>query len=395
MARGAYFDANIDPALLRALETVAASYKQHKVELFSGRAERPKNPSSYHPRGGAVDVNLYDPETGAKLDNFQDASSATAYQSYANEVYKWAQQNDPELAKKIRWGGYFGGGQWSRDWMHFDTGGADRTAGGNWNEGFDQNYVKQAGLQSAGGLGQVAQEMKAQGYTQEQILNALANIESRGSGDYNAQGVEVNRQGDKALGRYQVMASNVDPWAKQYLGREGVTTEQFMKDPKLQDELAGAVMMDYVNKYGVRGAYSKWFTGSEKEPERSDAHGKLTGRTYADLAVDQLARGNNAGGVANNYASTPPAGGSQVATASEPLAPLPKVEPKKKSFGEKFAAGLSNMGPVAATPTGITDTPKAALAAAQPTLTGNPEESEMRRQSLANIMARLNSGKLF
>src|SRR6188768_1880976 len=216
MARGAYFDPNIDPRLLKALETVGAGYKKNKVELFSGRAARPKNPSSYHPRGGAVDVNLYD-DDGKVLNNFQDPSSAQAYQAYANEVYKWAQANDPSLAKDLRWGGYFGGGEWSRDWMHFDTGGAARTAGGNWQEGFDPAYMKEAGLASSGGLGEMAQSMIAEGYTMSQVRDAIAAIESKGSGDYNAVGVDTGK-GDHALGRYQVMGSNVAPWAKQYLG---------------------------------------------------------------------------------------------------------------------------------------------------------------------------------
>jgi D-alanyl-D-alanine carboxypeptidase len=399
--RGAYFDPNIDPRLLRALEETGRGYKKHRVELFSGRAPRPKNPGSYHPQGKAVDVNLYDPESNKVLENFQDPASAQAYQAYANEVYKWAQQNDPELAKQLRWGGYFGGGDYARDWMHFDvdTKGIG-TAGGNWEQGFDPDYVKQAGLSSAGGLAQMDAEMAAAGYTPEQRRNAIAAIESRGSGDYGAIGAEADPAGHKAYGRYQVMDYNIDPWSQQYLKRAGVTPEAFLKDPALQDQLFDAVYGDYVSKYGERGAASKWFTGSEKEPATSDVHGKLTGKSYADMYMEQLGRAPNQD-PADPYAS-PSEGGSkfggtglgQPTTAVAETAPVAKK--KKKSWQEKFTEGLGDFTAAGPAPTGITDLPRAALAQNTPTTVGDAgQEAELRRQNLAQIMARLNSGKLW
>lgn len=88
------------------------------------------------------------------------------------------------------------------------------------------------------------------------FYNAIAGQES--GGNYSA----VNgRTG--ALGAYQILPSNVGPWSKQYLGYY-VSPQQFLKSPALQDKLARAVLQDYYNKYGARGAASAWYSGSPK-----------------------------------------------------------------------------------------------------------------------------------
>jgi uncharacterized protein (TIGR02594 family) len=84
--------------------------------------------------------------------------------------------------------------------------------------------------------------------------------------------------------------------------------------------------------------------------------------------------------------------GSEAGAGAPPVAPVTKG----KTFGEKFTAGLGDFAAPAATPTGITDLPKAALAAAQPTTYASPGAAgEDPRQKLAMAMARLNAGKLF
>lgn len=396
MARGAHFDPNIDPRLLKALEETARGYKTHNVELFSGRAARPKNPSSYHPRGGAVDVNLSDPKTGAVLNNFQDPASAQAYQAYANEVMRWAQANDPELAQQLRWGGYFGGGDWKRDWMHFDVGGADRTAGGNWNQGFDPAYVKEAGLSSAGGL---EGALAAAGYTPEQRRNAIASIESAGGGDYGALGKWTGNRGedrklDRAYGRYQVMGENIAPWMEQYLKTPGVTQDMFLKDPAMQDALFDAVYGDYVSKYGERGAASKWFTGSENEPAVTDVNGKLTGGTYADKYMKALeaSRGTTV--------RHPP--NATVGTGDLPEPKETKTDKKKKGWADYFTDFGEDMlkGGIGTSAPGynLPAIPQAALAANTPTTissTGPGSELDKRAELTDLLMKRLNSGKLF
>ena len=70
-------------------------------------------------------------------------------------------------------------------------------------------------------------------YLPEQRRNAIASIESQGSGDYKAIGPITNRQGNRAYGRYQVMASNIPAWTKQALGQE-MTPDQFLASPEAQ-----------------------------------------------------------------------------------------------------------------------------------------------------------------
>lgn len=397
--RSTVFD-NVDPRLSRAVEAASRLYKPYRAEAFSGRSARPKNPSSYHPKGGALDVNLFDPKTGAQLANIQDPSTATAYQGFANQVYQWAQQNDPELAAQLRWGGYFKGGQWNRDWMHFDTGQQEvPMGGGSWSEGFDPDYVKQAKLAGGGGLGAQAAQMDAQmeaaGYTPEQRRAAIASIESAGSGDYNALGAWTGdpvEGRDRAYGKYQIMGNNIGPWAQQYLQQAGVTPDQFLKDPGLQDKMFDAVFGDYASKYGERGAASKWFTGSEKEPNRTDVNGKLTGGTYADKYMAALG--------ATPHAQHPPNPQTGTGGFVAPGAPTTGVPGAKPTFMSRLAKGIGEMG--AGGYGGGGESPyqmQPQIAAARidqgETPTIDPQAQEMQRQQLALAMQRLNSGKLF
>lgn len=90
--------------------------------------------------------------------------------------------------------------------------------------------------------------------TLDDFLRAIYGQES--GGNYGA----VNRSSG-ALGRYQILAGNVRPWAKQYLGMS-VTPQQFLSNPGLQDRLARAVLGSYVKRYGFRGAASAWYSGN-------------------------------------------------------------------------------------------------------------------------------------
>lgn len=82
---------------------------------------------------------------------------------------------------------------------------------------------------------------------------SLAMQESGGS--YKA----VNR-GSGALGRYQIMPYNVPLWSQKYLGVSW-SPSQFLNDPRKQDKLARAVLQDFYQKWGPRGAASAWYSG--------------------------------------------------------------------------------------------------------------------------------------
>jgi cell wall-associated NlpC family hydrolase len=94
----------------------------------------------------------------------------------------------------------------------------------------------------------------AQPVTFEQFFAAIAGQES--GGNYGAVNARTG-----ASGKYQIMPANIGPWSRQYLGKS-VSLEQFRGSPALQEELARAVLYDYYNKYGARGAASAWYSGN-------------------------------------------------------------------------------------------------------------------------------------
>ena len=151
--------------------------------------------------------------------------------------------------------------------------------------------------------------------------DAIASIESAGTKDpYRAMGPVVNRQGDRALGRYQVMASNVAPWSKQVLGRE-ITTDEFLANDDLQDRIFDSIFGGYVQKYGERGAAQAWFggPGAVGTSNRKDINGMSTG-TYGDRFVRAL------GGSGTAVAGAAPTR-RQVAQATEAATPvIPETE---------------------------------------------------------------------
>ena len=89
--------------------------------------------------------------------------------------------------------------------------------------------------------------------------DAIAGIESAGSGDYSALGPQT-KTGDRAYGRYQVMGANVPEWTKAALGRS-MTPQEFAASPEAQDAVFDHRFGQYVQKYGPEGAAKAWFAG--------------------------------------------------------------------------------------------------------------------------------------
>lgn len=89
------------------------------------------------------------------------------------------------------------------------------------------------------------------------MMEAIASIES--SGNYNARGVPLG--GDQALGKYQIMRSNLGAWSLEALGRP-VSEYEFMNSPELQDKIASFQMNKMLNTYGtVADVVSVWHSG--------------------------------------------------------------------------------------------------------------------------------------
>jgi hypothetical protein len=101
--------------------------------------------------------------------------------------------------------------------------------------------------------------------------DAIAGIESAGSGDYSAMG-PTTKSGDRAYGRYQVMGANIPEWSQAALGQP-MTPEQFIANPQAQDAVFDHRFGSYVDQYGPEGAASMWFSGDPTPDGSADQLG--------------------------------------------------------------------------------------------------------------------------
>lgn len=117
--------------------------------------------------------------------------------------------------------------------------------------------------------------------------DAIASIESKGSGDYAAIGPKHPSMG-RALGRYQIMEANIGPWSKAALGRE-VSVEEFMSNPDIQDAVFDHRFGSYVKQFGPEGAAQAWFAGpgGVGRVDRKDVLGTDVG-TYGRKFVEAI-----------------------------------------------------------------------------------------------------------
>lgn len=95
--------------------------------------------------------------------------------------------------------------------------------------------------------------------TKSPYRDAIASIESAGSGDYAAVGPTHATLG-RALGRYQIMEANIGPWSREALGRE-VSADEFLASPDIQDAVFDHRFGQYVQQFGEEGAAQAWFAG--------------------------------------------------------------------------------------------------------------------------------------
>ena len=121
--------------------------------------------------------------------------------------------------------------------------------------------------------------------------NAIASIESQGSGGYSAVG-PTTKKGNRAYGKYQVMDFNIPTWTKKHLGQR-LTPDQFLQSPEAQEAVFKGEFGSYVSKYGnPQDAASAWFTGRPQSAgaNRSDVLG-TTGSGYVNKFNNALGTG--------------------------------------------------------------------------------------------------------
>jgi hypothetical protein len=129
---------------------------------------------------------------------------------------------------------------------------------------------------------------------------ALAGIESGGAKNpYALLGARTG-SGDRALGKYQVMAANVPEWTRAATGVAS-TPQQFLANPQLQEITARDRFTGYADKYGPVGAAKAWYAGEGgmNNPNATDVHGRLTVAGYGqDFANRGGADGDPRAGIA-------------------------------------------------------------------------------------------------
>ena len=121
--------------------------------------------------------------------------------------------------------------------------------------------------------------------------NAIASIESQGSGGYSAVG-PTTQKGNRAYGKYQVMDFNIPAWTEKHLGQR-LTPDQFLQSPEAQEAVFKGEFGSYVSKYGnPQDAASAWFTGQPQSQggNRSDVLG-TTGSGYVNKFNNALGTG--------------------------------------------------------------------------------------------------------
>ncbi|MER9188294.1 phage tail length tape measure family protein [Mesorhizobium australicum] len=134
---------------------------------------------------------------------------------------------------------------------------------------------------------------------------AIRSIESAGSGGYSALG-PVLKNGNQALGAYQVMKSNLPSWSQDALGKT-LSPSQFLADPSAQDAIFEKQFGKYISKYGnPQDAASAWLTGG---PLSTGAGAKdvlgTTGSVYVDKFNAAVAKASDSlGGLDSTVTNT-------------------------------------------------------------------------------------------
>jgi muramidase (phage lysozyme) len=410
--RSGHFDPHISPDLLAAAEAVAADYAPYDVQFNSGYRPNASLKGSQHKTGNALDFQLFDKKTGAALPNIRSGASAPAYQAYAQEVYKWAQQHKPELAERMRWGGYFSGGAVPMDLMHLDLGGGPGglgMGGGSWDKGFTPEMMDTWDIAGAGGLG----GGPAADAWKQAFLASIAQGESPGYDvmyggqkftDFSRHPHQAQTAGgvtSDAAGRYQFLGSTWDEQQKKYGYKDFSQESQdlaawnYAHDIYSQKtggaDLAEALQSgDAARINAAANILNQTWSSLPGGKEQSHGYG---GKTFYDVYKGYLDKAGQSTGTEATPAK-PQQGPPAPAADDKPPWAAPG-EGESRNWLEELGKGVKAVDfPNQQTPA-MPAVPQAAIADAP---AGGPPivPKDPNRMALAQLMMqRLNTGKLF
>jgi hypothetical protein len=174
------------------------------------------------------------------------------------------------------------------------------------------------------------------------LKSNISGIES--GGDYNILGKTL-KNGDYAIGKYQVMASNVPDWTKAALG-QSMTPAQFRANPQAQEKVADYQLGNYLNQYGPAGAASMWFSGSPNiHSSAKDVLGtsvpSYIARATQGITDFTPGPGRTPTGAAPAVAATPGTSITSTAVPADTTGVLPGFGSKEAS--DKFTSGLEQI----------------------------------------------------
>lgn len=157
---------------------------------------------------------------------------------------------------------------------------------------------------------------------------AAAVVQQESGGNYQA------RSPAGALGKYQILASNIPAWSREILGYP-ITPQQFLESPSLQDAIGLGKLRQYYQRYGPAGAAAAWYSG---DPSRADDPTPVAGGpSVRDYVRSVLRRaGANPSGPLASLPGKAARGAKNVVSgaaeaAAEPL--LQAVESARKDVG--------------------------------------------------------------
>lgn len=148
----------VDPRLWDSVQHAISAIPYDAV-IRSGSESRGASDKGNHMEGFAIDVTLYDPQTGEKLPDTAKANagaSFAAYEQLAQATRVYQQQTYPELNSTLRWGGGFHQGGTPGDLMHLDITPSAKGAMAyyNWDTGLNSaGQTAFPNAKSNGGLG--------------------------------------------------------------------------------------------------------------------------------------------------------------------------------------------------------------------------------------------------
>lgn len=126
-----------------------------------------------------------------------------------------------------------------------------------------------------------------------------------------------------ALGKYQVMPSNLSAWTKSALGHT-LTSQQYLANPAAQDAVANKILGGYYDRYGAKGAAAMWYSG-QSDPTKT--YGNPPVYQYVKDVVDRMTKGS------------PTSGSTPVSSTATPAISLDDILP---GLGDGLAKGLED-----------------------------------------------------